>query len=390
MPASDKDCESPTSQLEWERQTNQLLSGAKSAQLQSTRRRTSAFDTQSRTGDAQEFTSRLSHNALDEKIRESVLLAQKATDEVSEILTEESALHERMAAATSMIDQLQDPIQCAEKALELRRGRPEPENTMDAAERALKEQIAAGKHLIRMMGAVLEGGHKETANLQACRHALEQDIATKKVSTEVDRQALAMQAGAHGDPNGIMGRTRPSAGHPLQWRLHTDNLIHAGKRTRASVSRLKDRADALVREGVSVEKSTREGVIKALTAKTKDNTKLKKEVEAALAAVTEEISSLKSSLKATRRTEVELDRPLSLATGRLSRRSERPPQELVLDDAETSLEREVQDLLYSRRKLVQQCDKQEGDLARLEATKADMERTIGEKEAALEIDGACL
>jgi len=83
-----------------------------------------------------------------------------------------------------------------------------------------------------------EAAERDGSKLDLCRATLEQDMADKAESIRLDREALGLtNTSASAE---LTGRVR-APGHPMQWRLHTDNLVAEARRVMAGSERLRDR-----------------------------------------------------------------------------------------------------------------------------------------------------
>ena len=166
-----------------------------------------------------ELPDRLSSSALEKNIKEAEALKARAERQLEAILKETvmleeetsrtEAIHEKMKVDSLLqlvfvgfLNLLQDPLQVAEENIIIRSKRPTREQTRDAVERSLNEQvpifsksclgmlrrvsqIAGAKHSIRMLGGVLDACDKELARLKVCREKLEEDIDQKRIALEV-------------------------------------------------------------------------------------------------------------------------------------------------------------------------------------------------------------
>jgi len=377
----------PTMPHQWERNTRSLVDSARKAQSLSTHQRIMAFGTQRSTEEAQLTDNRQSSTALRSNISESQHLKTRAEQQLEAILKETSMLEDEAAHAEATFEKMKDPLAVAEENLSIRRKRPPREQTRDAVERALNEQVAGMKHAIRMLGGVLDACTKELARLKICREKLEEDIDQKRQALEVDNEALQMESGWSGDPRG--GKRGGSIALPHMWRQRTENLCEECERTRATCERLRAKSRAIQEEAITVERETREAALRSLNRKMDETGRLRSELEASILNTSSEISTMEEARASVEQSMNDKHAPLALARSRLSVRNSKPNPEVVRDLAERSLEKEIGDLEHSIRKLQIEMARQTSDINRLEQTRARLEADMKDKSDAFALEQEC-
>eukprot|EP00960_Hanusia_phi_P051618 760906-Hanusia_phi.AAC.8 len=275
------------------------------------------------------WLGRLSSSALEKNIKEAEALKTRAERQLEAILKETvmleeetsrtEAIHEKMKASpegssSMFLILLQDPLQVAEENLIIRSKRPTREQTRDAVERSLNEQIAGAKHSIRMLGGVLDACDKELAKLKVCREKLEEDIDQKRIALEVDNEALRMESGWAAN---IQSKRAPSASLPHMWRQRTENLCEECERTRATCERLRAKSKAIQEEALNVERETREAVLRNFARKMEETDRLKSELESSIANVSNEIVTMEDARASVEQSMNDKHGPLALAKSRL-------------------------------------------------------------------------
>uniref|UniRef100_A0A7S0I2L7 Tektin n=1 Tax=Hanusia phi TaxID=3032 RepID=A0A7S0I2L7_9CRYP len=345
-----------------------------------------SFGTQRTTDEIMLNDNRLSSSALEKNIKEAEALKTRAERQLEAILKETVMLEEETSRTEAIHEKMKDPLQVAEENLIIRSKRPTREQTRDAVERSLNEQIAGAKHSIRMLGGVLDACDKELAKLKVCREKLEEDIDQKRIALEVDNEALRMESGWAAN---IQSKRAPSASLPHMWRQRTENLCEECERTRATCERLRAKSKAIQEEALNVERETREAVLRNFARKMEETDRLKSELESSIANVSNEIVTMEDARASVEQSMNDKHGPLALAKSRLSFRTSKPGNEIVRDAAERSLEKEIGDLEHSIRRLQLEMARQTADIHRLEQTRARLESDLKDKMDALALEQEC-
>ena len=176
---------------------------------------------------------------------------------------------------------------------------------------------------------------------------------------------------------------------PYEWQQSNSTNYSSAELERASAERLQSESKRLTDETDEITRFTQEDVNKKLTQRLKELSFWKDEVHSQLQAVDKEIETLlefkaklENSLEAT-------EHPQSVTTSCLTYREGREGIDMVHDDVEINLLKEVEVIEGVRSVLVRTLEQTIEQIRRLRSAKYFLQKDVADKNKAISIDSSC-
>jgi len=176
---------------------------------------------------------------------------------------------------------------------------------------------------------------------------------------------------------------------PQQWRTSNVLNVSSGEKERATAERLRDECARLRTETALLTHRTQTDVNKKLEHRIHDITYWKTELEKQHAETVTEIKALQAFIGRLEKALAATERPLNVSRQCLEYRERRVKIDLVHDNVETHISKEVEMIENVRALLKKTMDQAHEQLWLLRSAKTLLEKDLGDKYGSLGIDGKC-
>jgi len=224
----------------------------------------------------------------------------------------------------------------------------------------------------------------ELKRLDDVRGKLQYDIDQKEETIRLDSQVLGMESASIGQP--LAGK---SSILPYAWSGTSSELISFAEDVCATAQRLTFKSANIRAARAGIEEEGRQRALAALNKRLQETHNLAADLNARIQQVDADIQADQNEKLALEAAVDDKIPALELAKSRLNARVSRPGMERVRDVAERALESEVNDLTRSIEELTLSRDRVMANLARLCASKEQLEADLADKSVALQIDEQC-
>jgi len=352
---------------------------ADSARIRADGDRASAYTSRVKSVRAEGSTAALEAKLNDTKTVQNNLC--KSADQVDQ---DAGNLDQERGTVNEALEAENVPLRVIRECVELRKQRPTRELVRDEVEYEMQMLEKEHMETCALYQQTLYACGNELKRLDDVRGKLQYDIDQKEETIRLDSQVLGMDHASANTP--LPGK---SSILPYAWSGTSAELISFSQDVCATAQRLTYKSANIRAARAGIEEEGRQRALAALCKRLNETQALAgdlhgriQQVCADIDADTQEKSMLEDAIQ-------DKVPALELAKSRLNARVSRPGMERVRDVAERALEAEVNDLGRSIEELSLSRDRVLANLARLEASKQQLDADLADKEAALKIDEQC-
>eukprot|EP01062_Namystynia_karyoxenos_P009323 TRINITY_DN132_c0_g2_i1.p1 TRINITY_DN132_c0_g2~~TRINITY_DN132_c0_g2_i1.p1 ORF type:complete len:549 (+),score=182.96 TRINITY_DN132_c0_g2_i1:115-1647(+) len=361
---------------------------------------------------------------LKRKVEQTLNLKQKLERTVAQLSEEMDLLQQRMQRAAELLQMQRAPLAKAQHRLRVRgTRRPTRENIHDPVQDALIQEAADVQAALDQLKQSCDDMSMTYEQMALCKASLRQDLADKTAALELDTSCLAVPGGkgrpavgspgkgfessswlrktladavgsadlfSSADPVASAGDVRhlarQSATHPTQWKMSTEANINAAVTLMSESRQLRRRVQLYAKQALQSTSLRGERTCQELEAKIRHTSKLASRLQRRLDDIDQELADISQQRAAIQNALQEKEAPLHVCARRLALRRQRPQRETVRDDAEISLQAQLDRLVRNCKQLEDQyaalCAREQ----ELRQLRAELDEDKRDKERARELD----
>jgi len=322
--------------------------------------------------------------ALEAKLNDTKTVQSNLCRSADQVDQDAGNLDQERGTVNEALEAENVPLRVIRECVELRKHRPTRELVRDEVE--YEQQMLEKEHMetCALYQQTLYACGNELKRLDDARGKLQYDIDQKEETIRLDSQVLGMDAASAHSP--VPGK---SSILPYAWSGTSAELISFSQDVCATAQRLTYKSANIRAARAGIEEEGRQRALAALCKRLNETQALAGDLHGRIQQVCADIDAdfhEKQMLEDAIQDKIPA---LELAKSRLNARVSRPGMERVRDVAERALEAEVNDLSRSIEELSLSRDRVLANLARLEASRQQLEGDLADKEAALKIDEQC-
>ncbi|CAH8848188.1 unnamed protein product [Trichobilharzia szidati] len=288
-------------------------------------------------------------------------------------------------------DYIRKPLEIAEGCLANREQRQGIDEVKDIVEKALSKEVQIVNKGIEQIDKLIEKADIQLKLLRSTQNELQKDANDKDHAHKIDDHLFGLCNSSANialyDGIEYIDNTRSN---PTSWMKYTqENLIRSQNQRNASEN-LREKIDTTLRSVIGNVHSQFVSVNNALQTRITEVASARDDLRLSLRKVTQELYEVENLIDAIKKTTDDKMKPLKVAQTRLKERTRRINVESCYDQPMKTLQTEVLEL----RKTIEELKNERRNacltLARLQKSRALLEKEIETKENSLSIDQKCL
>ena len=282
-----------------------------------------------------------------------------------------------------------DPLKVSEQCLANRNQRLGADRVDDNVQKHLKLEIETLKNSQVLLRQTLLQVMEELRQMQKSKHVIDKDLVDKEAAIKIDQQSSILKVSGPDKKKGItkypVGRGG-SVFSPADWQEYSEkNLLIANGQLKSSIE-LQSTVDGVLAHIASHLKSQYDLAERAIDRRLVEVKEAKRLLEEQLAETIVKIGEMEDSVIALEKAISTKQGPLATCQLRIQQRKQRPNVELVLDDVDTQLHNEAQNLIESINKLEGHLILSRNCFSSLNKSKLELEAQISIKTNSIFID----
>ncbi|GAX74150.1 hypothetical protein CEUSTIGMA_g1599.t1 [Chlamydomonas eustigma] len=385
-----KECVQPgqyRSPFDWQQETAKTMEMGNAENLMSSTLRHSSNLLQTAAVDLVVSDVKTVEQALRTKIRQTDQLKNALESALNDTLAERDLCIQIKSSLEQRLARVQEKQGINESRLQVRNGRPLREKTMDDVEGLLLKQQGFVSAFYEKVKRAINHVDRELAQLDMVRQRLEGDLQDKTEAIDVDSKVLGiLPDGTLGEAGSLRRRADTKLKTPHTWVTSTEDNIKLARHWITDSIRLRKAVRTSILNSRSTEHEISRTLNYQMMSKLGATQGLRDHLQRELERVRTEGAKAESQRSSLAHALESKRGPLMQAKERFAARKARPERELVADDVEAALAREIAHLNAVTSQLSHKLGAVDKEINSLDLAAMTLEDNIRDKEAALSVD----